>query len=291
MDILNYVSKIYYLEYLVKKQKFKVLLDLLFLDRNNYGIIVAIFSKYIYQYMKKYPIYVDVEEAVDDLLIREYRPYHTSLTQVNNLDFLQHLTRLMEIDPDFLYFGLFEAVKNKNYAIIRYLINNRNLDINYIDGEATELINYGDYNHHVTALFLAIYYDDLQMVKFLIEEMGADPNMDVTVQVYKYDNTEFNALQYAIYMERKSIVKYLMDNYDIDYMRTDQFQNNVMEISLQKFMQEGVEQFDTVLVDVVNHPNSQQLNYDQVGNFGDVSSLAQHANFNNVAEAINNKYY
>jgi len=69
MEVLNYVSQVYYLEYLLKHDKFNVLFELLFLDRNNYDIIIHIFSKYMYNYIQKNQIYNNVKEAIENKLI------------------------------------------------------------------------------------------------------------------------------------------------------------------------------------------------------------------------------
>jgi len=128
----------------------------------------------------------------------------------------------------FKYLALFEAVKNINYIVIKYLISDHNLDINYDDAKVATNDFYDDdyydyYNYYHNN------YDNIEMVKFLIEQMGAIPNLKVKLYVILgLEDMNFNALQYAFAMGSKQIVKYLMDNYDISHSLKNNEGNNII---------------------------------------------------------------
>lgn len=122
--------------------------------------------------------------------------YNDMLNNSAKMGFLVGIKKALELGADDIFNGdaLSIACSNGHVDIIRYLVEEKGIDVNYYDG-------------YYTPLGRAIQHGNLEVVKLLVE-LGANVNHVVNAQI-GYSLEKYTMIGFAEAMKRPSIVKYL----------------------------------------------------------------------------------
>jgi len=294
MDLLNYVSKVYYLEYLLQ-HNLKVLLSLIKNDVNIYQLGQDIIVKY--QYKNNKNITNDLVNAIiygfilpnNDLdYFKFIQPYLTTAHKIamifyaainNNIILLDYIRTNLNInlntpnvkdilldyidEPNYdqfddlveksslnnviaflsqnyntnmLYMQLYQAIYDLNYAKINYLMSNYNLDINYELDQETYVepmpLDYVYDIKNISAIQVAIYRGDINMVKYLINKYNANIYNIIYILV-QGDPVDISALGYAVYSNNSALMDYLWHNYNFSFDRVNRFGEDILMVMIE----------------------------------------------------------